>query len=329
MGLLPMDFDILPPSDDRVFKLILTSPDATPVLTDLISAILGRTVSSVVVRNNELPPEDTEAKAERFDVNCVLDDGTQTDLEMQASRIQEDTDGSYQNLKGKSIYYLCDLHSSQSAKGLRRYDKLAHSYQVTFCSYTVFPNRPEFVNSFSLRHDVDNELLSDAIRIIYVELSKLQETMKKSVADMTDLEKWAVFFQYASEQQARETVNEVIASKEALQMAGELLMSISKDERERAVFRSRRMYQTDLASDLATAEDRGERRGMEKGIEIGERRGIEIGERRGAERGERNRSFEVARRMLRRNRPVDEIAEITDLSVEDVEGLKAEEHERE
>ena len=153
--------------------------------------------------------------------------------------------------------------------------------------------------------------------------------MKKSVADMTDLEKWAIFFQYAGEQQARETVNEVIASKEALQMAGELLMSISKDERERAVFRSRRMYQTDLASDLATAEDRGERRGMEKGIEIGERRGIEIGERRGAERGERNRSFEVARRMLRRNRPVDEIAEITDLSVEDVEGLKAEEHERE
>ena len=72
----------------------------------------------------------------------------------------------------------------------------------------------EFVNSFSLRHDVDNELLSDAIRIIYVELSKLQEIMKKSVADMTDLEKWAVFFQYASEQQARETVNEVIASFE-------------------------------------------------------------------------------------------------------------------
>ena len=117
MGLLPMDFDILPPSDDRVFKLILTSPDAKPVLADLISAVLGRTVSDVVVRNNELPPEDTEEKAERFDANCVLDDGTQVDLEMQASRIQEETDGSYQNIKGKSIYYLCDLHSSQSARG--------------------------------------------------------------------------------------------------------------------------------------------------------------------------------------------------------------------
>ena len=85
--------------------------------------------------------------------------------------------------------------------------------------------------------------------------------MRKSVNDMTDLEKWAVFFQYAGEPTYRETVNKVIASKEELQMAGELLMSISQDERERAVFRSRRMYQTDLQSDLATAEDRGERRG--------------------------------------------------------------------
>jgi hypothetical protein len=28
-------------------------------------------------------------------------------------------------------------------------------------------------------------------------MSKLEETMKKSVKDMTDLEKWAIFFQYA------------------------------------------------------------------------------------------------------------------------------------
>ena len=81
-------------------------------------------------------------------------------------------------------------------------------------------------------------------------------------------------------------------------MAGNLLMSISKDERERAVFRSRRMYQTDLASDMATAEDRGERRGA------------------------RNRSIEIALRMLHRNRPVEEIAEDTGLSMEDIEALK-------
>ena len=52
-------------------------------------------------------------------------------------------------------------------------------------------------------------------------------------------------------------------------MAGNLLMSISQDERERAVFRSRRMYQSDLQSNLATAEDRGRSLGKKEGkIEI-------------------------------------------------------------
>ena len=296
MGLLPMGADILPPSDDRVFKLILTNQEAKPVLIDLISSIIKRPVVDVEVRNNEIPPNDTQEKAERLDVNCRIDDGSQIDLEMQASRIQEESDGKHQNLKGKSIYYLCDLHSSQPSKGVRRYDRLARTYQVTFCSYTVFPERTQYVNSFSLRHDEDNELLSDAIQVVYVELSKLQEIMEKSVDDMTDLEKWAVFFQYASEPTYRETVNEVIASKEVLQMAGNLLMSISQDERERAVFRSRRMYQTDMQSNLATAEDRGERRGR----------------------------IEVARKMLRRNKPIDEIAEDTGLTLEEVQSLRQE-----
>lgn len=240
----------------------------------MVSSIIKRPVVDVEVRNNDIPPSDTEEKAERLDINCHIDDNSQVDLEMQASRIQEDSDGRYQNLKGKSIYYLCDLRSSQPSKGIHRYGSLSRTYQVTFCSYTVFPHRTSYVNSFSLRHDEDNELLSDAIQIVYVELSKLQEIMRKPVEDMADLEKWAVFFRYANEPKYRETVNEVIASKEVLQMAGNLLMSVSQDERERAVFRSRRMFQTDLQSDLATAEDRGERRGRAAGQAEGRAEGM-------------------------------------------------------
>ena len=305
MGLLPMEADILPPSDDRVFKLILTSPEAKPVLIDLVSSIIKRPVVDVVVRNNEIPPEDTQEKAERLDVNCYIDDNSQVDLEMQASRIEEDSDGQHRNLKGKSVYYLCDLHSSQPAKGIRRYYTLARTYQVTFCSYTVFPERKSYLNSFSLRHDEDSEQLCNAIQVVYVELSKLQEIIKKSVGDMTDLEKWAVFFRYADEPSHRETVNKVIASKEVLQMAGNLLMSISQDERERAVFRSRRMYQTDQQSNIATAEDRGVQRGRAEG------------------RVERN--IEIARQALQMKMSAADIAKLTGLTYEEVERLRIEE----
>ena len=140
MGLLPMDLDILPPSDDRVFKLILTSSESKPVLMDLISAIIGSKVADVEVRGNEIAPGDTEEKAERLDVNCRIKDGTQIDLEMQASHIREESDEGHQNLKGKGIYYLCDLHSSQPSKGVWRYDKLSRTYQVTFSLTLCFPS---------------------------------------------------------------------------------------------------------------------------------------------------------------------------------------------
>ena len=265
MGLLPIGADILPPTDDRIFKSILISPEAKPFLMKLIAGLIGRNVVDVTVHSNELPVSDVKEKGERLDVNTKIDDGSQVNLEMQASRMEEDRDGEHRNLKARSIYYLSDLHSSQPAIGEKRYDRLARTYQVMFCSYTVFPDRKEYVNSFSMRHDVDNELLHDAIQTVIVELSKLEEIVKKPVETMTDLEKFSVFFEYADNPMYRDTVNKVIESEEVLTVAGNVLMNISQDERERAIFRSRKKFQLDHASDMATAKDNGIQEGIEKG----------------------------------------------------------------
>ena len=76
-------------------------------------------------------------------------------------------------------------------------------------------------------------------------------------------------------------------------MAGELLMGISQDERERAIAISRKKFQTDYASDMATSEDRGSR----------------------------ERALAIARNMMKRNRPIDEIIEDTGLTRKEVEKL--------
>lgn len=139
-------------------------------------------------------------------------------------------------------------------------------------------------------------MLSDAISLTFIELSKLGEVVKKPVSDMTDLDKWSVFFQYAPDLEHREIVNEVIESKEVLQVAGNLLMSISKNERERAIYRSRKKFQTDMQSDLATAEDNGERRGRNA----------------------------VARNALQMKMSVADITKLTGLTAEEVENLRKE-----
>ena len=81
--------------------------------------------------------------------------------------------------------------------------------------------------------------------------------MKKPVEEMTDMERFAVFLRYAENPEYRDVVNRVIESKEGLAVAGEVLMNISRDERERAIFRSRRIALADQESNIITAERRG------------------------------------------------------------------------
>ena len=76
-------------------------------------------------------------------------------------------------------------------------------------------------------------------------------------------------------------------------MAGELLMSISQNEAERAIFRSRRKFQTDYGSDMATARDNG--------------------------RAER--SLEIARIMLSAGEPMEKIMSYTGLTKQEITQL--------
>jgi len=261
MEKLPKDADILPPSDDRIFKVLLTHPDAKRVLIDIVSTVIERPVLDVKVRNNELPNMDMDEKAERLDVNCTIDGGDQVDVEMHSSAIEE-IDDQHTNFLNKSIYYLTDLHSSQASKG-KKYYNLVRTYQVTFCGYPIFKEWPDFINRFSLRRPT-GEQVSDQINMVIIELSKLNEIMKKPVKTLTAFEMWSLFLKYASDPVHRELMNEIIHVKEEIGMASTLLMEISKDERERAVFRSRRMAETDTASNILTAEARGELRSDKK-----------------------------------------------------------------
>ena len=79
-------------------------------------------------------------------------------------------------------------------------------------------------------------------------------------------------------------------------MAGNLLISISQNEQERAIFRSRRKFQTDMQSNWATAEDNG------KAI----------------------RSIEIARNALEMKLAVADIAKLTGLTCEEIERLRTE-----
>jgi predicted transposase/invertase (TIGR01784 family) len=255
--------DLLPPSDDGVFKSLLTHPDAKPVLRDVIGSVLRIPVTDVEVRNAELPISDASEKRERFDVNCKTAGGEQIDVEMQARAMDGDSAATrHENLKRRAIYYLCDLHSSQAGRGTA-YGDLMSSYQITFCKFTAFPKRKGFLSRFAFR-DEEGFLLSDAVGIAFVELSKLRAAMAKPVREMTSAEMWGIFFGHAGNPKRKDLLREMIEAKEEIKMANEILLNISKDEIERAHYRSRRMFLTDMQHSHSVARKEGFDEGVAK-----------------------------------------------------------------
>ena len=100
-------------------------------------------------------------------------------------------------------------------------------------------------------------------------------------------------------------------------MADELLSTISRDERERALFRSRRKFQMDMDNRYAIAMDAGLEKGRELGLEIGREEGrIE-----GREEGREVARNEIAKNLLETNLSLEEIVKVTGLTLQEVDVL--------
>jgi predicted transposase/invertase (TIGR01784 family) len=95
----------------------------------------------------------------------------------------------------------------------------------------------------------------------------------------------------------RAKINEVIASEEGIAMASEALITISKDERERARLMSEYKYEVDTQSKVVQAKREGRQEGRKEGI------------------------WEVAQKLTKVGIPIEQIVRATGLSAEDIAQL--------
>jgi predicted transposase/invertase (TIGR01784 family) len=139
-----------------------------------------------------------------------------------------------------------------------------------------------------------------------MELSKLGKVLKKPTEEMSAPEHWAVFFRYLTHKAKRGKINEIIACEEGIKMASEVLMTISKDEVERARLMSEYKYQLDTQSKLVNAKREGIREGVLK--------------------GEQNGRANIARNALAEGASVEFVQKITGLDMETIKQMKSEKY---
>jgi hypothetical protein len=111
--------------------------------------------------------------------------------------------------------------------------------------------------------------LGGRTRVITLELSKLEYLVEKPAGEMSAAERWAFYFRYLTDRGKRQKINEIIKHEEGIAMASEVLITISRDEVERARLLSEYKYEVDMQSHIVNAKREGE--------QIGERRGRQEG----------------------------------------------------
>ncbi len=277
---------LLDPRRDVVFKTIFSqdNEESLTARNSLLSALLDRNVKDSIVMNNDLPVSDIRDKAARLDLHCIIDDGHQVNIEMQMCN-------SVRNLEDRLIYYLCQLYSSQSCKG-EPYKIFKEVYVVLISNETVLTTEKEFISKILLRYS-DGRVYSTKLNITVLELSKISEEVTLDSAVF----RWGLYLKTASDNNHKELVGQLINQDRGILMANTLLSKITQSDYERARVMERERILMDYYSDLDYAVTTG------------------------LEQGKLEQKREIAAAMKMKSIHLEQICEITGLSIQEVESL--------
>jgi hypothetical protein len=253
--------DILPPSEDGIFQSMLTQ--SLPALSDLLTDFLERKIQGLTIKNSILPLTGIDEKRGVFDINCSAhDDHSQIEVEMQATQLVGDNRrNAHQGIRNRAEFYLCNLHGRQAATGVD-YLKLVRSYQIMISKYNIFTWDDHEIVEYFMYINRRGQSLEGLTELVFVDLSMADKILKqgKPVEEMTEIEKWVIFLAKVEKPRYRKIIDSLIANKEGIQMANSTLMTISKDERERADFLSRLKWQTDRGHEIASIQNSADRK---------------------------------------------------------------------
>ena len=283
------NLELLPLTDDYIFKRVFAYKGNESVLKDFLEALLKIEIKGIKITNPEIIPYEKGEKRGLLDIKAEINDGTMLDVEMQMKN-ERNTDErateymgkmiseqlqvgeDYQNLKKSIVIFITNYNflkrNSYHSVGKMKFDKTIED---------------EYVN---MGYDEEDELASKYIEVHYIELPKFK---KKELSKFTKLDQWMCIFT-----QNKEGI--MLAEKEnkEIKRAINTLDFLSKDPKERERHNSIIMAEYNrLVSEHNFFED-----------------------------GKKEGKIEIAKKMLKEKVPIEMIEKFTELSKEEIEKIK-------
>ena len=263
------------PRVDFAFKKLFGSEENKDLLMSLINAIVSEQdhVVEVELKNPYNLADYRAGKMSILDIKARSDDGRWFNVEMQ---ISEDY-----YFDKRAIYYWAKLVTEQLSEGMM-FKELKKTISINILDFNFIPETADVHNCYKIINTATgkDDKLHDVFELHYVELKKF----KKSYDQVTTaLDRWSTFLTKAHQLNKADVPKELaddLAIVKAIEAVDRMF-----DEEERQVYETRMQALADVESKIASAEEIGMRRGMEKGIEKGMAKGLEQGLEKGMVKG--------------------------------------------
>ncbi len=284
------------PFTDMGFKRIFGQEVNKNLLIDFLNNLLEgeKRIIDITFLDKEQLATAADDRSCIYDIYCENENGERFIVEMQ--------NRGHRNFKERAIYYLSRTIANQGRKGPDWMFDLKAVYGVFFMNFHLESRQTKFRTDVSLRDMRTNEPFSDKMRFIFLDLpafTKDEETCE------TDFERWIYVLKNMEILQRMPFKARKSVFEELEKIAD--ISALSKEDQEKYEHIIK-VYRDNLVTEQWAIE-KGLEKGLEEGRKEGRKEGIEI------------ERLKNARGMKAKGYPLEDIAQITGLSVEEIQKL--------
>jgi predicted transposase/invertase (TIGR01784 family) len=276
----------LNPLNDYIFFKIMGEKGDEEQLLAFLNAVLGRkeqnAIESVeIIENKTISAEVIGDKTSILDVRAKTAAGERVNIEVQLRNLG--------NMDRRSLFYW-SLEFSRGMEAGQDYRKSPNVIAINIVNYEFMPQVSAFHTSFHIWEDTYRDvLLTDALAIHFIDMVKFRRLPEKDIRH-DPLHRWLTWFDKDSPQTL---VEEVIKMDTAIQKAEEKMGYVTIDKEALRAYQMREMAMSDWTSGINHAKQEGRQEGQ----------------------------FEIAKNLKSMGIPLEQIAQGTGLSLEEIAKL--------
>ncbi len=288
------------PKIDLVFKKLFGSEENKDILLSLINAILpvNEQVAAITLKNPYNISDYAEGKLSILDIKAQAEDGRIFDIEIQirgSSYYGKRALFYWAKIFGSQLDYAFDETDSNLNISEVGYSDLKKCIVISLMDFNFFQDA-RYYRFYTLKDGDTNEKHKDLdyLDLYFIELKKYQGKLENV---KTTLERWITFLNNAHKYDTQKLPKELAEIKE-IRKACQKLDVMFLDEQERQYYESQQKFWLDQNSFLKEK--------LEKAVE----------------QAEINSKIEIAKNAIKKGLDNQFIAELTGLSIEQIEALR-------